>query len=114
MGLALPTVAQDCAREIDALKRQVRSALETGDVNQLSGLYHWLDASNYTADRIMPGLEVIIKRHLVEIEMDLVEVDGQDQPVRLWLAQYDPGRPGETVHTSFGLIMNAGCWWLRG
>ena len=112
--LARPSPARDCAREIETLQTQLRAALEARDINHLSGLYHWQDATSHTAERVLPRLEVIARRRLVEIELESVEIDGVDHPARLWLDQYDPERPGETVYTSFNLIMNSGCWWLHG
>lgn len=43
-----------------------------------------------------------------------IELDGVEVPVNLWLHQLDPDDPEYTVRIHFGLVMNAGCWWLHG
>jgi hypothetical protein len=110
----LPTLVHGCSRQIDIFQAQVRGALDAGDVNQLSGLYHWVDATRDTANKLMPELQVISSRRLAKIGVDSFEINGVKQPYRLWLDQYLPDRPGKTIRTDFSLVMNAGCWWLHG
>jgi hypothetical protein len=52
-------------------------------------------------------------RRLVGVEVESIELDGEKQPTRLWLDQYVPERPGQTIRTDFKLVMNGGCWWLQ-
>lgn len=111
---AHPILTQGCPRDIDTLQSWLRVALESDDVNQLSGLYHWTGATAEMAERLMPGLEVIAGRRLIDIELETVERDGVDHPAWLWLDQFETQRPGQTVRTGFRLIMSAGCWWLHG
>lgn len=109
-----PSLLQGCSREIEGLQGQVRAALALKDVNSLSGLYHWAGARDYTADMVMPVLVAVARKPLVEMGLESIELDGVEVPVSLWLDQYKPDRPGETVRTHFSLVMNAGCWWLHG
>lgn len=105
---------QDCSRRIDTLQTRVRVALESGDVNQLAGLYHWLDATIHTVDILMPELQVVSGRLLNSIEIESYDFDGAEHPIRLWLNQHAPEQPARNIRTSFSLVMNSGCWWLHG
>lgn len=111
--LVLPSSQYDCSRRIDTLQDWVRVALESGDVNQLAGLYHWMDTTAESADMLMSELQVISGQRLAGIEVQPSEFDGGEHPARLWLEQYDPERPGQTFRTGFNLVMNSGCWWLH-
>ncbi|MEX2498670.1 MAG: hypothetical protein WD397_07325 [Wenzhouxiangellaceae bacterium] len=113
-AFALQFPSQDCSRRIDTLQTRIRLALESGDVNQLAGLYHWLDATIHTVDILMPELQVISGRPLNSIEIESYDFDGVEYPIRLWLDQHVPERPARTIRTGFSLIMNSGCWWLHG
>ena len=112
--LSLPSLAQGCSRQVDTLESWIRAALESGDVNHLAGLYHWADTTLHAVDTVLPGLQEVTRRPLIDIETELADFDGVDRPVRLWLDQHDPEHPGETIRTGFFLVMNAGCWWLHG
>lgn len=114
VATALPTPGHDCSRQVDALQSLIRVALESGDVNQLASLYHWIDVSAETADTLIPGFQAISSRRLLAMEVELSNFDGMDHPVKLWLSQYDPERPGQTIRTGFNLVRNSGCWWLHG
>lgn len=111
--ITLPLSKHGCSRRIDIFQAQVQHALESQDVNRLSGLYHWIEDTRESADILMPELQVISRRQLISIEVESLESDGGEHPVRLWLAQYVSERPGQTIHTDFKLVMNAGCWWLH-
>ncbi len=106
------SVRYDCSRRIETLQTRVRAALETGDINQLAGLYHWMDATTETADMLMSELQVISSRRLATIEMESLELEGMAYPTRLWMDQYGAERPGQTIRTGFNLVMASGCWWL--
>lgn len=112
--IARPSLVRGCPGQVEALQRQIRAALSFEDINSLAGLYHWAGARDYTADTVMPRLEAIARKRLVEMGLESIELDGVEIPVNLWLDQYEPDRPGETVRTHFRLVMNAGCWWLHG
>lgn len=111
--LVLPSLVHGCSRQVDTLELWIRAALESGDVNHLAGLYHWADATSYTVDTVLPGLQELIRYRLIDIETESAYFDGIYQPVRLWLEQHDPERPGQTIRTGFFLVLNAGCWWLH-
>ena len=106
------SVRHDCSRRIDTLQTRVRIALETGDVNQLAGLYHWMDATMDAAELLMSEFKIISNRHLVNIEVESLELDGIEHPAMLWMDQYGMDRPGQTIRTGFSLVMASGCWWL--
>jgi hypothetical protein len=112
-ALNLPSRHFDCSRQIEMFHAQVSAALDSGDVNKLSGLYHWMEDTRNSADTRMDELQVISSRRLVGIEVESIELDGEEQPTRLWLDQYVPERPGQTIRTDFKLVMNGGCWWLQ-
>lgn len=103
----------DCSRQIENFHAQVSAALDSGDVNKLSGLYHWMEDTPNSAHIRMDELQVISSRRLAGVEVESIELDGEEQPTRLWLDQYVPERPGQTIRTNFKLVMNSGCWWLQ-
>lgn len=103
----------DCSRQIEVFHAQVTAVLDSGDVNRLSGLYHWMEDTPNSADMMMDELKVISSRRLLGVEVESIELEGEEQPTRLWLDQYVPERPGHTVRTDFKLVMNGGCWWLQ-
>lgn len=111
--LSLPSLAQGCPRQVDALETWVRAALESGDVNHLAGLYHWADATSHTVETVLPGLQELTRRSLVDIEIESAYFDGIYRPAWLWLEQHDPEQPGDTIRTGFFLVLKAGCWWLH-
>lgn len=111
--LNLPSPHYDCSRQIGIFRIQVSAALDSGDVNKLSGLYHWMEDTANSADILMEKLQVISSRRLVGVEVESIELDGEEKPIRLWLDQYVPERPGQTIRTDFKLVMNSGCWWLQ-
>ncbi|NEZ03090.1 hypothetical protein G4Y73_02870 [Wenzhouxiangella sp. XN201] len=108
-----PSPHHDCSRQIELFHAQVSAALDSGDVNKLSGLYHWMEDTPNSANILMDELQVISSRRLVDVEVESIELDGEEQPTRLWLDQYVPERPGQTIRTDFKLVMNGGCWWLK-
>jgi hypothetical protein len=105
---------KDCPRDIDDLQAQIHAALASRDINRLVGLYHWMDTSIDAANMMMPEFQAITHRRLISMEVEPFEFDGLMQPIRLWMDQYAPDRPGQTIRTGFNLVMNAGCWWLHG
>lgn len=111
---SLQRPGKDCSRDIDNLQTQVRIALASTDVNQLVGLYHWMDTSIDAANLLMPEFQALTRLRLVAMEVEPFEFDGLMQPIRLWMDQYEPERPGQTIRTEFNLVMNSGCWWLHG
>lgn len=112
--IARPSLSQGCARDIETLQSQIRAALAYDDVNSFAGLYHWVGASAYTVDMVMPRLKAVARTRMVEMGVESIELDGVGVPVNLWLDQTNPDTPEETVRIHFDLVMNAGCWWLHG
>ncbi|RFF26555.1 MULTISPECIES: hypothetical protein [unclassified Wenzhouxiangella] len=108
-----PSPHYDCSRQIDIFHAQVSAVLDSGDVNKLSGIYHWMEDTRSSADILMGELKVISSRRLLGVKVESIELDGEEQPTRLWLDQYVPERPGQTIRTDFKLVMNGGCWWLH-
>ena len=54
-----------CARNVADLGYELGSALNSGDVNQVAGLYDWAGMSTTNAYRLMDRLQVIASRTLV-------------------------------------------------
>lgn len=57
-----------CARNVADLGYELGSALNSGDVNQVAGLYDWAGMSTTNAYRLMDRLQVIASRTLVDVQ----------------------------------------------
>ncbi|MXV06865.1 MULTISPECIES: DUF4124 domain-containing protein [unclassified Xanthomonas] len=75
-GLAPP----QCVRRLSVLVQQIRTAVETRDVNRLSALYWWNGASDDGAQRIFDRLEAIVRRPLVAIVPVVPDTSGTNAP----------------------------------
>ena len=123
-----------CSRSVQDLVYSLSSAIESGDANQIAGVYDWGGMPADNAYRLMAQLEAIAKRPLVEVQpmyaggtneygYDVVEFD-QDtgavvskpprKPRLIGLRVEQTLANGSTPsRTVFGLRKNLGCWWVR-
>jgi hypothetical protein len=123
-----------CARSVQDLAYTLGNAIQSGDANQIAGVYDWAGTSTSTGYRLMQRLDAIARRPLVDVQpvyaggtdaygYDLVEFDEATGQV----VNRPPRRPrliglrvdqtlsnGSTPsRTMFGLRRNLGCWWVR-
>ena len=123
-----------CARNVQDLGYALSSALQSGDANQVAGLYDWAGMSTSNGYRLMDRLQAIAARTLVDVQpmyaggtneygYDVVEFDEatgrvvSKPPVkprligmRVEQVLSDGHTPSRTV---FGLRQRLGCWWVR-
>ena len=123
-----------CARNVEDLGYELGSALNSGDVNQLAGLYDWAGMSTANAYRLMARLQVIASRSLVDVQpmyaggtnaygYDIAEFDPETGAViskparpprlvglRVEQVLADGQTPSRVV---FGLRRRLGCLWIR-
>lgn len=110
-----------CMRTVDDLVFEVESAVLANDANRLLGLYHWTGLSTSQAYAVVPRLDAIVQRPLVDVAA-VFPADADDyyprttvrrEPVAIRIDQTRAN--GSTpVRTVFGLQRHFGCWWLRG
>ena len=123
-----------CARTVQDLVYSFSSALQSGDVNQVAGVYDWAGMPTSSAYRVMSRLDTIAKRPLIDVQPmysggtnayrdDIVEFDETTGEV----ITREPRKPrliglrveqtlanGSTPsRTQFGLRQRMGCWWVR-
>lgn len=123
-----------CARSVQDLAYSLGSAIQSGDVNQVAGVYDWTGTSSSTGYRLMTRLEAIARRPLVDVQpmyaggtneygYDVVEFDPETGEViskpprkprliglRVEQTLANGSTPSRTV---FGLRQHFGCWWVR-
>lgn len=123
-----------CARTVQDLVYSFSNALQSGDANQVAGVYDWAGMPTSTAYSVMTRLEAIAKRPLIDVQPvysggtnaygdDIVEFDETTGAV----VPREPRKPrliglrveqtlanGSTPsRTNFGLRQRLGCWWVR-
>lgn len=113
-----------CARNLLDLVYELTAAIDSGDVNRVAGLYHWVGMSSSNGYAVMGRLDAIARRPLVDIvPIFPARADGQAQdyyprpsqrraPVALRLEQTlsNGSTPSQTV---LGLRRYLGCWWVQ-
>ncbi|RZA20457.1 MAG: hypothetical protein EOP93_05820 [Lysobacteraceae bacterium] len=123
-----------CARSVQDLVYSLSSAVQSGDANQIAGIYDWAGMSTGNAYRLMARLDVIAKRPLVDVQpmyaggsneygYDIVEFDADTGAVvskpprkpRLVGLRVEQtlGNGSTPSRTVFGLRQHLGCWWVR-
>lgn len=133
-GIGGPRLARGgCARSVQDLVYSLSSAIQSGDANQVAGVYDWAGMSTANGYRLMTRLDAIARRPLVDVQpvyvggvneygYDVVEFDESGA-----LASKPPRKPrlvglrveqtlgdGSTPsRTMFGLRRHLGCWWVR-
>lgn len=56
-----------CARTVQELIYEITTAIDTGDVNRLGAVYHWVGMNAASGDRILDRLQTVVDRPLVDI-----------------------------------------------
>lgn len=134
-GSALPGRYRNvCARTVQDLVYSFSNALQSGDVNQVAGVYDWAGMPTSSAYQVMSRLDAIAKRPLVDVQPmysggtnaygdDVIEFDettGQviNKPPRkprlIGLRVEQTLANGSTPsRTNFALRQRMGCWWVR-
>lgn len=123
-----------CSRTVQDLVYALGSAIQSGDANQIAGVYDWAGMSTANGYRLMARLEAIAKRPLVDVQpmysgganeygYDILEFDDETGAVvskpprkpRLIGLRVEQTRENGTtpVRTLFGLRQHLGCWWIR-
>ena len=123
-----------CSRSVQDLVYALGRAIQSGDANQIAGVYDWAGMSTANGYRLMARLEAIAKRPLVDVQpmysdganeygYDIIEFDDETGAV----VSKPPRKPrlvglrveqtlanGTTpVRTVFGMRQHLGCWWVR-
>lgn len=124
---------RSCARSVQDLVYELGSAIQSGDVNQLAGVYDWTGMSTSNGYRLMTRLDAIARRPLVDVQpmfsgggdpySDIIEFNADTgevmtpQPrkarlvgLRVEQTLANGSTPSRTV---FGLRKHVGCWWVR-
>ena len=123
-----------CSRSVQDLVYSLSSAIQSGDVNQVAGVYDWTGMSTSNGYRLMARLDAIARRPLVDVQpmysgganeygYDVVEFD-EDTGAVLSKPPRKPQLVGLRVEqtlangstpsrTVFGLRKHLGCWWVR-
>ena len=123
-----------CSRSVQDLVYALGSAIQSGDANQIAGVYDWAGMSTANGYRLMARLEAIAGRPLVDVQPvysggtnaygdDIVEFDDETGAVvskpprkprlvglRVEQTLANGTTPSRTV---FGLRQHLGCWWVR-
>ena len=116
-----------CSRTLQDLVFEITTSIDAGDANRLSSLYHWVGASDESANAVMDRLDAIVRRPLLDIApvsasvaedtavlptpADVPRTTARRPPVGLRLEQTEAN--GITPsRTTFGLRRHFGCWWI--
>jgi hypothetical protein len=123
-----------CSKSVQDLAYSLGNAIQSGDVNQVAGVYDWAGMSTANGYRLMARLEAIAKRPLVDVQpmysgganeygYDIVEFDEETgavlakpprKPRLIGLRVEQTLANGTTPsRTVFGLRQHLGCWWVR-
>lgn len=123
-----------CSRSVQDLVHALGSAIQSGDANQIAGVYDWAGMSTANGYRLMARLEAIAKRPLVDVQpmysggadeygYDIIEFDDETgavvskpprKPRLIGLRVEQTLANGTTpVRTVFGMRQHLGCWWVR-
>ena len=123
-----------CARTVQDLVYSFSNALQSGDVNQVAGVYDWTGMGNSNAYQVMSRLETIAKRPLIDVQpmysggtnaygdgiVEFDETTGEvitrepRKPRLIGLRVEQTLTNGSTPsRTHFGLRQRMGCWWIR-
>lgn len=117
------------ARSPEGMLSALRLAIESGDVNQISGLYDWNGAKRSHAMGVVKRMQRIVKRDLLTIEFDYADYAPTyrfsnasldlAEPAKpalpdLVVAHYAWGKGGGSEGERFSLRRDNGCIWLAG
>lgn len=117
-----------CSRTLQDLVYELTSAIDSGDVNRLAGVYDWAGMSSSRANDVMDKLDAIARRPLVDVLPVMPRAPGEDgtlvdgeyypqdtvrrAPVGLRLEQ-TIGKSAAPSRTVLGLRRYMDCWWVR-
>ena len=122
-----------CARSVQDLVYSLSSAIQSGDANQIAGVYDWAGMSTENGYRLFARLEAIAKRPLMDVQpmyaggtneygYDVVEFDEEtgeviDKPARKprlvgLRVEQTLGSSATPSRTVFGLRRHLDCWWV--
>lgn len=125
-----------CARSVPDLAYSLGIAIQTGDVNQLAGLYDFSGISTANGYRLMTRLGAIVKRPLVDVQpmysggydpysdpySGVIEFDEDGSVIQRpavkprlvgLRVEQTLGNSTTPTRTVFGLRKNLGCWWVH-
>lgn len=135
-GLYGSHVYRGCARSVQDLAYALSNAIQSGDVNQLAGVYDFSGASTASGYQLMERLGLIANRPLVDVQpmysggndpydnpyAGIIEFDENGAVIphhaiapkltglRVEQTLANGSTPSRTV---FGLRKNLGCWWVH-
>ncbi len=104
---------------------EMTTAIDSGDVNRLAGVYHWTGMSGRAGYAVMTRLGAVVQRPLIDIVPITAagpesedawlypQTTVDDPPVALRLEQTlaNSSTPSRTV---FGMHRHFGCYWIKG
>lgn len=112
-----------CARNVQDLMHEVTSAIDSGDVNRLAGVYHWAGMSGRAGYSVMSRLGAVVQRPLIDIVPIGAAGPDSDQgwqyprtvhnPVGLRVEQ-TLANTSTPSRTTFGMHQHFGCYWIKG
>ena len=123
-----------CSRSVQDLAYALSSAIQSGDANQVAGVYDWSGMSTANGYRLMARLDAIARRPLLDVQpvyagganeygYDIIEFDDETgavvskpprKPRLIGLRVEQTLANGTTPsRTLFGLRQHLGCWWVR-
>lgn len=135
-GLYGRHVYRGCARSVQDLAYSLSNAIQSGDVNQLAGVYDFSGASTSSGYQLMDRLALISKRPLVDVQPMYSGGNDAYDNAYAGIAEFDENGgviPQRTIkprliglrveqtlangstpsRTVFGLRKNLGCWWVH-
>jgi hypothetical protein len=133
-GAATRYYRDSCVRSVEDLAYSLGSAIQSGDVNRIAGLYDWSGMSTANGYRLMDRLQAIADRPLVDVQPmyagesneygdAIVQFDEQTGAV-LDVPRASPrliglrveqtlGNGSTPSRTLLGLRKRQGCWWIH-
>lgn len=111
-----------CSRNVQDLVYEMASAIDSGDVNRLAGVYHWAGMSGRAGYAVMTRLGAVVQRPLIDI-VPLAAPGSEDDGWQYPRTVHDPialrveqtltntSTPSRTV---FGMHKHFGCYWITG
>lgn len=113
----------DCIRRTDILLFEIRSAIQSRNVNRLAGVYDWAGKSAGAAGDIIERLARLAEQPLATVELHypqpafdagtLAEAEPPDaRPDGVRILQQAPGEIEPRFAVDLRLVRNADCWWV--
>lgn len=123
-GIAPPPA---CSGNAEELLFNVRSAVDSRDVNMLARSYHWPGLGDAQVESVLGRLETLVQRPLTDIRLlfpsepaggladdaDPGQPRAPQIPTGLKLLQYASPADNTLTATRFTLWRHFGCWWIR-